>query len=336
MIILATNKDMAAIYGEIVKKIDIYDDFLLITHIFPDGDALGTITAGHKLLASMGKRSRMLCKSPLPYQYNFLPGYSDIKNDLEEAGPINKNTACIIFDCADEERIGLDFDYIRKNAGCIINMDHHKSNTLFGDIDLIDGNKSATSEILFEFIYNNYKNILDHDIAIGIYVGILTDSGRFQYSNTTADVHGIISKLLMFGIQPSEVHGHIYESDPMGRFKLIQKVFSRIKYIEPLGLIYSYVLKRDFSRLKIPFYTQDGIIELLRSAEGVRVTALIKQTEKNSYKISLRTSDNDIDLCKIASKFGGGGHRAASAYRDNGSLSKVIRGLKNALKQDKQ
>jgi len=330
---VAVNNDMTVLYAEIVRKIDDCDDFLLITHMYPDGDGLGTLIACHKLITSMGKNSNMFCKSRLPYQYSFLPRYSDIKQDIEILNPINNKTVCIIFDCADEARTGLDMDHIRKTVNCIINMDHHKSNTLFGDINIVDSNKSATSEILFEFLYSNYRDRLDYDIAIGIYVGILTDSGRFQYSNTTANVHKIISKLLMFGIQPADIYGHIYESDPMGRFKLIQKVFSRIKYIDSLGLIYSYILNRDFSRLKIPFCAQDGIIELLRSAEGVKIAALIKQVNNNSYKISLRTSDSDIDLCEIASGFGGGGHRTASAYRDEGNLNRVIKGLKKAIKQ---
>lgn len=331
---MAVNNDLTGLYDKIIKKIDDCDDFLLITHIYPDGDGIGTLIACHKLITSMGKNSNMFCKSNLPYQYSFLPGYSDIKQDIKKLGPINNKTVCIIFDCADEERTGLDLGYIRKNCSCIINMDHHKSNTLFGDINIVDSNKSATSEILFEFLYSNYRDRLDRDIAIGIYVGILTDTGRFQYSSTTANVHRIISKLLMFGIKPADISGHIYENEPMGRFKLIQKVFSRIKYIDSLGLIYSYVLNRDFSRLKIPFYTQDGIIELLRSAERVKITALIKQVNNNSYKISLRTSDSDIDLCEIASKFGGGGHRTASAYRDEGNLKRVIKELKKAIKQD--
>ncbi|MCD4670859.1 MAG: bifunctional oligoribonuclease/PAP phosphatase NrnA [Actinomycetia bacterium] len=327
------NNGHEALYTEITKKINDGDDFLIITHIFPDGDALGAITACHKLISSMGKNSNMICKSSLPYQYSFLPGFSDIKQDFNIKDLVNKKTVCIVIDCADEERTGLDFGYIRKNAGCIINMDHHRSNSLFGDINMVDSSKSAASEILFELLDRNYRDRLNYDIAIGIYVGILTDTGRFQYSNTTANVHRITSKLLEFGIHPSDVYGHIYESDPMGRFKLVQKVFKRIKYIESLGLIYSYVLKRDFSTLNIPFYAQDGIIELLRSAEGAKIAVLFKQADNNSYKISLRTSEKNIDLSEIASGFGGGGHRTASAYKDEGSLNRVISRLKDAVRE---
>jgi len=328
------NNGSAALYAEIIKKIETGDDFLIITHIFPDGDALGAITACHKLISSMGKNSNMICKSSLPYQYSFLPGFGDIKQDFNIKDLVNKETVCIVIDCADEERTGLDFGYIRKNAGCIINLDHHRSNSLFGDINMVDSDKSAASEILFELLYGNYRDRLNYDIAIGIYVGILTDTGRFQYNNTTANVHRIVSKLLEFGIHPADIYGHIYESDPMGRFKLVRKVFKRIKYIKSLDLIYSYVLKRDFSTLNIPFYAQDGIIELLRSAERVKIAVLFKQTDDGSYKISLRTSEKNIDLSEIASRFGGGGHRAASAYEDKGSLSGVISRLKDAIRQD--
>ena len=108
-------------------------------------------------------------------------------------------------------------------------------------------------------------------------------------------------------------------------------VFSRIRYIKHLSLLYSYVLNSDFKKLKIPFYSQDGIIDLLRSAEGTSITALIKQINRNSYKVSLRTSDSKIDLSEIASKFGGGGHRAASAYRDEGNLKTVMARLEKTI-----
>ena len=320
------------LYGKLAEIIDESNDFLIITHVFPDGDALGSLTALHDLLLKLGKNSKMLCKSILPYQYKFLPGFSDIKKDISQMGLDDKKFACICLDCADENRTDQDFGAIRDNISCIVNIDHHRSNTCFGDIDIIDSRKSATAEMLYEFISDKYRSSLDYNIAVSIYVGILTDTGRFQYSNTTANIHKITGELLQFGILPSEVYGHIYESDPVGRFKLIQMVLARIRFIKSLGLIYSYVLNSDFKKLKIPFYSQDGIIELLRSAEGAKITVLIKQIDNNSYKVSLRTSDREIDLSGIAAKFGGGGHRSASAYRDEGSLRTVMARLKKTIK----
>ena len=307
------------------------NDFLIVTHVFPDGDALGSLTALHGLLTKLGKNSKMLCKSLLPYQYKFLTGFGDIKKDTCQISFDDKKFVCICLDCADGNRTDLDFDQIRKNITCIVNIDHHRSNTYFGDINIIDSKKSATAEILYGFISDKYGSLIDYNIALSIYVGILTDTGKFQYSNTTASVHKITSELLQYGIRPSEVYGYIYESDPIGRFKLIQSVFGRIRYIKHLSLIYSYVLNSDFKKLKIPFYSQEGIIELLRSAEGAKVTALIKQIDYNSYKVSLRTSDSKIDLSEIASKFGGGGHRSASAYRDEGNLKTVMARLEKTI-----
>ncbi len=318
-------------YKKLSEIINRSNDFLIITHIFPDGDAIGSLTAMHGLLIKLGKNSKMFCKSILPYQYKFLPGFGDIKKDACQMVKGNKKFVCIYLDCADKNRADLDLDQVRENTSCIINIDHHGSNTCFGDIDIVDSGKSATAEILYGFISGRYRSLLDPDIALSIYVGILTDTGRFQYSNTTASVHKITSELLQYGIRPSEVYGHIYESDPAGRFKLIQMVFSRIRYIKHLNLIYSYVLNSDFKKLKIPFYTQEGIIELLRSAEGTKIAALIKQIDNNSYKVSLRTSDSKIDLSGIASKFGGGGHKSASAYRDEGNLKTVMARLEKTI-----
>lgn len=318
-------------YEKLSEIIKTNDDFLIITHIFPDGDALGSLTAIHELLTKLGKNSMMLCKSILPYQYKFLPGFTEIKENIPQAGPDDKKYVCLFLDCADENRADLDLDHLKKNISCIINIDHHGSNTYFGDINIVESKKSATAEILYGFISGKFGSLIDYNIAIGIYVGILADTGRFQYSNTTANIHKITSELLQYGIRPSEVYEYIYESDPIGRFKLIQMVFSRIRYIKNLSLLYSYVLNSDFKKLKIPFYSQDGIIELLRSAEGAKITALIKQIDKKSYKVSLRTSDIKLNLSDIASKFGGGGHRSASAYRDEGNLKTVMDRLEKTI-----
>ncbi len=328
---VVNNEDRDILYRNMARQIERNDEFLIITHIFPDGDALGSLTALNSLISSMNKKTTMICNSDLPYQYSFLPDFNKIKKHPELEVLLRNRPVCIMVDCAEAERAGIDFDYLREKTGCVINVDHHSSNSCFGDMNMVDRNKSATAEMLYEFIYKNYREKLNYDIGIGIYVGILTDTGRFQYSSTTANVHRIASELIKIGIKPSDVYGYIYESDPLGRFKLIQKVFSRIEYVKSLSLIYSYILKEDFTRLKIPFYAQDGIIELLRSAEGAKITVLIKQIDVNSFKVSLRTSDSNIDLSRIASIFGGGGHRSASAYKDDGSLNEVIERMKEAI-----
>jgi len=326
--------DINKLYKQISEIIDENDNFLIITHAYPDGDSLGSQIALYQLISLLKKNAAAICSSELPYQYEFLPYFNKISRDLREIKNYGKGKICFCLDCADEFRMNLDFKVLKSNVKYIINIDHHKNNSNFGDLNIVDTGKSATAEILYELIQKHYPKLLNHEIALGIYVGILTDTGKFQYSNTNYAVHEVISELLKFNINPSEVHKYIYENEPLARFKLIQLILQRIKYVDSYGLIYSYILEKDFKKLDLPFSAQDGVINLLRSAEKVKIAALIKQTAGKCYKISLRTSNKDIDLFRIASSFNGGGHQMASAYSDNGSLGTVINNLKKAVEDN--
>ncbi|HEY4695347.1 MAG TPA: bifunctional oligoribonuclease/PAP phosphatase NrnA [Candidatus Hydromicrobium sp.] len=326
--------DINKLYNRTSEIINSNDNFLIITHVYPDGDSLGSQIALYQLISLLKKNAVAICNSELPYQYKFLPYLNEIRRDLEEIENCGKGYICFCLDCADEYRMNLDFKVLKDNAKYIINIDHHKNNTNFGNLNIVDTGKSATAEILYELIHKHYRELLNHGIALGIYVGILTDTGKFQYSNTNYAVHKVISDLLKFNLYPSQIHKYIYENEPLARFKLIQLILQRIKYVDSYRLIYSYVLEKDFKKLDLPFSAQDGAINLLRSAEKVRVAALIKQTARKSFKISLRTSDKKIDLFKVASSFNGGGHRMASAYSDNGSLRTVISNLRKVVKDN--
>jgi len=326
--------DKNKLYDKIAKIIKENKKFLIITHDYPDGDSLGSQVALYQLLSQLKKDVTSLCNSELPYQYSFLPDLDKIKTSMEEIDLSTREYICFCLDCADENRMNIDFKELKKNVKFIINIDHHKKNTNFGDLNLVESRSSATAEIIYKIVEKHYKKFLNHKMVLGIYVGILTDTGKFQYSNTSYDVHRIVSKLLKFDISPSKIHKYIYENEPLARFKLIKLVFDRINYIESSGLIYSYILENDFKKLNLPFSAQDGIITMLRSKEKVKVAALIKQTGKNIFKISLRTSDSDVDLFKVTGKFGGGGHRMAAGYSDRGSLKRVINNLIKAVKDN--
>jgi phosphoesterase RecJ-like protein len=325
--------DKNKLYQKVSKIIGENKKFLIITHDYPDGDSLGSHVALCKLLSGLKKDVTSLCNCEMPYQYSFLPDLDKIKTSMEEIDLSAREHVCFILDCADEKRMNIDFGKLKENVKFIINIDHHKKNSNFGDLNLVESDRSATAEIIYKIVEKHYKKYLNHDMALGIYVGILTDTGKFQYSNTSPAVHKIVSELLKFDISPSRIHKYIYENEPLAKFKLIQLVFERIRYIESSGLIYSYILKNDFRKLNLPFSAQDGIITMLRSKDKAKVAALIRQTGKNNYKISLRTSDSDVDLIKVSGKFGGGGHRMAAGYQDRGSLRKVIYNLKKAVKE---
>ncbi|MDD3520136.1 MAG: bifunctional oligoribonuclease/PAP phosphatase NrnA [Actinomycetota bacterium] len=318
---------------EFINAIKENKDFLLFTHAYPDGDALGSILAFYKMLKNMNKNVYAICNSEMPYQYKFL---SDNKEILKTMDNIDRDIkyVSVFVDCADIQRVLIDYKDILDNSKIIINIDHHLSNTYFGDINIVFPEKSATSEIIYLLIEEYLNEKMDKDIAEALYTGILTDTGKFQYSNTTKDVHKIISRLLEYNINPSEIYSSIYENEPANRFKLLALVLGRTKIFQNNNLIYSFIKMEDFNKLGLPFSANDGIIEILRTAKDVKVAALFKEVKKNNYKVSLRSSDETVNVAAIAEKFGGGGHKMASAYIAAGNLKKAISDLDRAIENN--
>jgi len=308
------------------------NDFLLITHTFPDGDALGSIVAVYDVVSNLKKNVFMVCSSEIPYQYKFLPHVGVIKRNLDDINLNSKRYISICLDSADRDRIKLDFNRLREGSKKIINIDHHQGNTNFGDINIVVPEKSATAEIIYDIIVRDFKKSLNRRVALGLYTGILTDTGKFQYSNTSPSVHRIAGHLMEYDINASEVFNNIYEKEPYNRFKLLQFVLKRVKLLKAEKLTYSYILQKDFKTLNLPFASSDGIIETIRSVKDAKITALFKQVGKDKFKVSLRSSDSSADVAKIASLFGGGGHKMASAYSENGNLKNVISKLVSAVR----
>lgn len=311
---------------KVAKFIKENQNFIIFTHLFPDGDGIGSLIAFYKLLINLGKEAYMVCKSELPYQYEFLHHSKEILKDTLEIPEKNKYNL-IFLDCSDINRANFVENDLKDINNFIINIDHHLSNTNFGNINLVDCKKSATAEIIFNLFYKYFKEHIDDVIAESIYTGILTDTGKFQYSNTTKEVHKIISILLNYGINPSYIYSSIYENEPFNRLKLLELVLKRVKLVKNDILIYSFILKNDFEKFNLPFSSNDGIIELLRTVRNVKVAALLKEIKDNEYKISLRAANNGVNVAEIANYFGGGGHKMAAAFSQKDSLDNIINNL---------
>ena len=304
---------------------DIKDSSNLITgHINPDGDALGSALAFKLILDSKGIDSDVSfhIKGNVPSNLNHLP------IELIMDKPKENYDNIYVFDCGNSERLG-DVEDLALNANRVIVVDHH-INPSFGDIQVIDSNAASTTQVLFREILSANIDI-DKNIANCLMTGLITDTGRFQYSNTDNEVFEIASKLMLSGAELTSISDNIYGSIPMNAIKLQSKVLNRIELYEEEELVVSYVLQEDYLNYNIASSETDFLIDSIRLVKESSVALLLKEQEDKSFKGSLR-SRNALDVQQIASLFGGGGHKAASGFSTNLSMEEIKNKVKNAIK----
>ena len=304
---------------------DIKDSSNLITgHINPDGDALGSALAFKLILDSKGIDSDVSfdIKGNVPSNLNHLP------IELIMDKPKENYDNIYVFDCGNSERLG-DLEGLALNAKRVIVVDHH-INPSFGDIQVIDSNAASTTQVLFREILSANIDI-DKNIANCLMTGLITDTGRFQYSNTDNEVFEIASKLMLSGAELTSISDNIYGSIPMNAIKLQSEVLNRIELHEEEELVVSYVLQEDYLNYNIESSETDFLIDSIRLVKESSVALLLKEQQDKSFKGSLR-SRNELDVQQIASIFGGGGHKAASGFSTNLSMEEIKNKVKNAIK----
>ena len=304
---------------------DIKDSSNLITgHINPDGDALGSALAFKLILDRKGIDSDVSfdIKGNVPSNLNHLP------IELIMDKPKENYDSIYVFDCGNSERLG-DLEDLALNANRVIVVDHH-INPSFGDIQIIDSSAASTTQVLFREILSANIDI-DKNIANCLMTGLITDTGRFQYSNTDNEVFEIASKLMLSGAELTSISDNIYGSIPMNAIKLQSEVLNRIELHEEEELVVSYVLQDDYLNYNIKSSETDFLIDSIRLVKESSVALLLKEQKDKSFKGSLR-SRNELDVQQIASLFGGGGHKAASGFSTNLSMEEIKNKVKNAIK----
>tara|TARA_Y100001970_G_scaffold36830_1_gene45447 strand:+ start:1796 stop:2737 length:942 start_codon:yes stop_codon:yes gene_type:complete len=304
---------------------DIKDSSNLITgHINPDGDALGSALAFKLILDSKGIDSDVSfdMKGNVPSNLNHLP------IELIMDKPKENYDSVYVFDCGNSERLG-DLEYLALNSKRVIVVDHH-INPSFGDIKIIDSNAASTTQVLFREILSANIDI-DKNISNCLMTGLITDTGRFQYSNTNNEVFEIASKLMLSGAELTSISDNIYGSIPMNAIKLQSEVLNRIELHEEEELVFSYVLQEDYLNFNIESSETDFLIDSIRLVKESSVALLLKEQQDKSFKGSLR-SRNELDVQQIASLFGGGGHKAASGFSTDLSMQEIKNKVKNAIK----
>jgi len=308
---------MNSIFEQIRDYILSDGDLIVVSHFYPDGDAIGSLLAFGDILKQLNNDFVLAIDDKLPEKYSFLPGFNQIRNTQEN--PINKIfERVVILDAGALPRIGSVKSCISKQTR-ILNIDHHFTGPSYGDINYVDVDASATAEILYGLC--NFLDIeFTQQIIYGLYVGILTDTGRFRFSNSSALAMEICSDLLSKGVDPGWVTENVYYNLPFDYVLTLSEVLSNMKlYVNGLVCIIS-LDKNEKIR------DTDGFVEYASSVKGVALAAFICEREARYYKISLR-SRSRIDVSEVAKKFGGGGHRKAAGFLYRGGKDDLIQNL---------
>ncbi|HHW56593.1 MAG TPA: bifunctional oligoribonuclease/PAP phosphatase NrnA [Clostridia bacterium] len=295
---------------------------IVVSHIAPDGDAIGTVTGMYKVLKKMGKEVDTFIDDEIPEMYNFVPNVDKISR------PFSKDADMVlIFDCAEEERLGKTKELLKTSA-VTINIDHHISNTLYAKLNYVDTNAAATAELAYQIV-KLLGVELDEEIATSFYTAILTDTGGFMYESTTSITHQIAGDLINNGAKFKEVGDKIFNNLKFNKAKLLGKALNSLTLYKDGKISYMEILKKDFEATNTNLSHIEDIITYARNIEGVEVAVLLVEKE-DEIKISLRSKEK-VDVNKIANIFGGGGHIKAAGCSIRGNIEEAKEKILQAI-----
>lgn len=316
--------------SEFIRK---HDQFLVVSHVSPDGDAISSTCAMGWILEQLGKQFVMINQGPIPNKLQYLYGSKNIHSLADE--PFTPSyRAVICLDCADYQRIGSVSESIKQDS-LILNIDHHPTNDRYGVVNVVKDDAAATVEILYDLI-TSLKLTWDTKVAESIYSGLLTDTGGFRYSNTNAKVMEIASSMLQIGVNGARLAEHLLETTTYAHIQLLKRALSRLEMSEDQKICWLYITTEDMLDANAKDEDMEGIVNYPRNIDGVEVGILFKQVAEDEVKVSFR-SNGEADVSMVSQHFGGGGHRKAAGATVHGKLSDVItdviQHVKEVLKQ---
>src|SRR5215210_5492257 len=312
-----TASDVAAVADAIRG----HERFVITTHENPDGDALGSLLAMKVASDQLGKDSVMVLfgDAPMPGEYGFMPLDGLLRRWPEDVS----ERVLLAVDCANESRIA-DPEVLGR-VPLSVNVDHHHDNTRFGHINLVVADASSTGEVLRD-LFRELDVELTPEMAEPLYIALVTDTGRFQYTNTTPKALRLAAELVEAGADVHRVFQGIYESIGFAKLKLLARVLERAQVYEGGRLVVSYLLRSDFTELSAAEAYSEGLIDYLRMAEGAEMVAMIREPPRSdgpTRRVSLRSSSDEVDVSAIARKSRGGGHRQAAGFSSEESIDEI-------------
>ena len=307
------------------------DRFVVTSHDNPDGDALGSLFATHLALSSLGKDSVMVLggEQPLPGEFGFLR--------LEEQGLLRaapddvSDRVLVAVDCAQESRIVE--PTLLGSSTTTLNIDHHHDNTRFGDVDLVVEDASSTAEVLAD-VFDGLGVTRTPEIAEALYTAVVTDTGRFQYSNTSPKALRLAADLVEDGADVGKVFVEVYESTPFPKLRLLARALEHATELAGGRVVVSELRREDFEAAGADEPYSEGVIDHLRAVDGAELVALVRELPEGAparRKGSLRSHPDGVDVSVIARSFGGGGHRRAAGFSTDLTMDEITQHIVDAF-----
>jgi len=315
---MAQKTDLQAV----AEALRAHDRFLVVTHENADGDALGSLLATTVALRQLGKDVEMFLSgdSAVPREYGFMQLAGLLRELPDDVG----ERVLVAVDCAKADRIGPDAAPVERTK-FVIDIDHHHDNTRFGSVNLIVADASSTGEVLRD-VFAELGVEITPEIAEPLYIALVTDTGRFQYTNTTPKSLRLAAELVEAGADVHAVFQQVYESVEFAKLKLLARALDRARVLEGGRIIVSHLVRTDFAEVGAVEPYSEGIIDYLRAVEGSELAVLIREPPRDDgpvRRVSLRASVDELDVSAIARLFGGGGHRQAAGFSTEKSIDEI-------------
>jgi bifunctional oligoribonuclease and PAP phosphatase NrnA len=326
-------------WSRAIKIIDAAESVWLACHVRPDADALGSMLAFASALIS---KRRAAGRSPasvaasfgddpfeVPAILRFLPGQSLLRPPADVP---DRPQVMVSFDAASTDRLGL-LAGRAEAAGELIVLDHHASNTGFGTVSLVDPGAAATA-VLAAALIRRLGIPLSPDVALGLYAGLVTDTGSFKYSATTPQVHELAAQLLATGIDPGAVARELYDRAPFGYLGMLSAALGRAQLdrdaADGLGVVWTTVTRADRAKASLPLDAAESVIDTVRKTDEAEVAAVLKEDDVGIWQVSVR-SKSLVDVGAACTALGGGGHARAAGFSYSGGAGAAISALRQAL-----
>ncbi len=319
--------------AELLGEIERSQRFLLATHENPDGDALGSLAGMQLVLTALGKDSVAYMAAdefPLPYEYTFL----QVENLVTEPPEDLDERTIVFLDCGNIDRNPA--EALKRDGAHILNIDHHHDNTHFGTVNHVVPEASCTAEVIWDLM-EGLGVRPTHAIAEALYVGVVTDTGKFMYENTGPRAHEMAADLIEAGVDVHAIYRRLFEGVPQGKLELLARGLSNVERFDDGLLTVTHLTRDDYAATGADESFSEGVVDHLRALQGTAMAGLVRDllngdpSEPQRRKVSLRATDDRIDVSAIARAQGGGGHRRAAGFSTSMDFSQLVEFLRAGL-----